>query len=118
MRFTINAAGGGTLTHKWQKNGADLNPLPEGVSGETTDTLQIENVARSHEGTYTCIVSNEAGPTPSNPAQLTVRKCLIQLFCGLPEIQQYSSRTDPFVFVLHIGIFLLVGWGRGGWGGI
>ena len=99
VRFTVNAAGGGTLTHKWQKNGADLNPLPEGVSGETTNTLQIENVARSHEGTYSCIVSNKAGPTPSNPAQLTIRKCLIQLFCGLQEIQHYSSRTDPFVFV-------------------
>ena len=118
MRFTVNAAGGGTLTHKWQKNGADLNPLPEGVSGETTDTLQIENVVRSHEGTYSCIVSNEAGPTPSNSAQLTIRKCLIQLFCGLPEIQQYSSCTDPFVFVLHIGIFLLVGGVGGGRGGI
>ena len=79
MRFTINAAGGGTLTHKWQKNGADLNPLPEGVSGEATNTLRIKNVAKSHEGTYSCIVSNEAGPIPSNPAQLTVRKCLIQL---------------------------------------
>ena len=76
MTFIITTTGGGTLTYKWQRDGADLSPPPEGVSGETTDTLQIDNVQKKHEGTYTCIVSNAAGPTPSNPAQLSVRKFL------------------------------------------
>ena len=76
MKFTITATGGGTLTFKWQWDGADLDPLPEGVSGETTSTLQINNVKKKHEGTYKCIVSNAAGPTTSNPAQLTVCKFL------------------------------------------
>ena len=75
MRFTVTATGGGELTYKWQRNGADLDPLPEGVLGETTCTLKIDNVQKSHQGGYTCIVSNAAGPTPSNSAQLTVRKC-------------------------------------------
>ena len=106
--FTIAATGGGDLTYEWQWNGADLDPLPEGVSGDTTSTLQIDNVKKSHQGDYTCIVSNAAGPTPSERAQLTVRKCmyfvfLLQIFvyyqkssighnsfCALSKIQQYA----------------------------
>ena len=80
MWFTVIAAGTGKLTYKWQRNGADLDPLPEGMSGETTSTLEIDNVKKSHQGDYRCIVSNAAGPTPSNPAQLTVRKCLCLVF--------------------------------------
>ena len=76
VKFTITATGGGNLTYKWQKNGADLDSLTDGVSGETTRTLQIDNVKKKHKGTYTCIVSNAAGSIPSNPAQLTVCKFL------------------------------------------
>ena len=87
MRFTVTATGGGELTYKWQRNGTDLDPLPEGVSGETTRTLMIDNVEKSHQGNYTCILRNAAGPTPSNPAQLTVRKCFYLVFI----IQQYMK---------------------------
>ena len=80
VRFTITTTGGGDLTYKWQRNGADLDPLPEGVSGETTHTLKIDNVEKSHQGDYRCIVSNAAGPTPSNPARLTVRKYFYIVF--------------------------------------
>ena len=79
VRFTVSATGGGDLTYKWQQNGADLDPLP-GVSGDTTSTLQINNVKKSHQGDYTCIVSNAAGPTTSERAQLTIRKCFYLLF--------------------------------------
>ena len=75
VKFTVTTTGGGTLTYKWQRDDAELNPPLEGVSGETTDTLQITNVEKKHKGTYTCIVSNAGGSTPSKPAQLTIRKC-------------------------------------------
>ena len=65
VQFTVSAIGGGDLTYKWQRDGADLDPLAEAVSGEATDTLKIDNVKR-HKGTYTCIVSNAAGDTTSN----------------------------------------------------
>ena len=80
VRFTVTATGGGDMTYKWQRDGADLSPLTEGVSGETTDTLQIANVKKSHEGTYMCIVRNAAGPTSSECAPLTVRKCFYNVF--------------------------------------
>ena len=74
--FTVTATGGEDLKYKWKRNGVDLNPPPAGVSGESTNTLKIQNVKKNHEGTYTCIVSNTAGGVTSNPAQLTVRECL------------------------------------------
>ena len=87
VEFTVTATGGGDLTYKWQRDGADLNPPPERVSGETAATLQIDNVKKKHEGTYKCIVSNGAGPTSSKCAQLTVRKCFYLVFI----IQQYMQ---------------------------
>ena len=94
-KFTITATGGGDLTYKWQRNGADLDPLPEGVSGETTTTLQIHKVKKSHEGAYTCIVSNKGGDTTSNPAQLTVCKCLYLAFFYILKIS--------FVLAIRMG---------------
>ena len=87
VNFTIVATGGGNLTYKWQQDGADLDPLLEGVSGETTHTLQIKNVKKRHQGDYRCIVSNAAGTTHSKPAQLTVCKCFYLVFI----IQQYMQ---------------------------
>ena len=121
VKFTVTAnTDFGTLTYKWQRNGADLDSLPEGVPGETTSTLQIDNVKKHHEGTYTCIVSNEVGATPqkpvsnttSSPAQLTVRKynctlcmCLIQPFCALPEALQYIGPCRH-VWVHVLGVYI------------
>ena len=60
VEFTVAATTAfGKLTYKWQSDGTDLDPLLEGVSCETVDTLCIDNVKKNHEGTYTCIVSNE-----------------------------------------------------------
>ena len=75
VEFTVAATTDfGTLTYKWQRNGVDLDPLPEGVSGETTDTLTIASIQERHKGMYTCIVGNAVGETTSKPAQLTIRK--------------------------------------------
>ena len=84
--------------YKWQQDGAEINPPPEGVSGETTSTLQIDSVKKSHEGTYTCIVSNLAGTTPSKPAQLTVSKFLFLAFL----IPSFENFDDRFVLTKHM----------------
>ena len=73
VTFTVAATtDAGSLTYQWQLNGADLNPPPAGVSGATTSTLTITNVQESNEGMYRCVVTNDAGDTTSNAAQLTV----------------------------------------------
>ena len=94
MKFTVNTTGGGDLTYKWQRDGTDLDPIP-GVSGETASTLQIENVKKSHNGTYICIVSNAAGPTPSKPVQLTNSKFLYLVFL-----------IQSFAYILNRGFVL------------
>ena len=86
VEFTVTATGDGDLAYRWQRNAADLDPPPEGVTGETTNTLHIDNVEKKHEGTYKCMVSNAAGSTPSNCAQLTVCKLLYLVFI----IQQHT----------------------------
>ena len=106
VKFTVTATGGGTLMYKWQRDGADLNPLPEEVSGETTSTLQIDSVKKQHKGTYTCIVSNAAGTTRSKPAQLTVSKFLYLTFL-IPSFENFEDR------------FVLTNiWNRGRWAGL
>ena len=72
--FTV-AATGEDLAYKWQRDGADL--LEEGgVSGTATNTLTITSVQKRDSGTYRCVVSNDAGETSSDPAELTLRECL------------------------------------------
>ena len=93
VEFTVTATGAGNLKYKWHWNDASL---PEEVSGETTNTLKIEDVKTKHQGTYTCTVSNSGGNITSNSAQLTICKCLytmflIQMFCTLQEIQHYTQ---------------------------
>ena len=87
MIFTVTATtDAGTLTYLWQRNGANLDPPPVGVSGAITNMLTIDSVLESNTGVYTCVVSN--GPTStttSNAAQLKLREllyyvCLFQSF--------------------------------------
>ena len=62
VKFTLMAnTDFGTLTYKWQWNGADLDPLLEGMSDETAATLELDSIKKSHQA-------------PSKHGQLTVRK--------------------------------------------
>ena len=89
VTFTVTATtDAGTLAYLWQRNGANLDPPPVGVSGATTNTLTIDSVQESNTGVYTCVVSNApSSTTTSNAAQLTLREflyfvCLIQPICA------------------------------------
>jgi len=87
VTFTVAATtDAGPLTYQWQLNGADLTPPPAGVSGATTTTLTIANVQESNEGMHICVVTNDAGDTNSNSAQLTV----CELSYMYMTCQQYS----------------------------
>jgi hypothetical protein len=55
----------GDFTLQWRKNGVD-------IPGETTSTLQLNNVQASDAADYTVVVSNATGPTHSDVATLTV----------------------------------------------
>ena len=72
VTFTVQAAGTKPISYHWQ-----WSPYKEGVSGDwqscsgaDTATLTIQNVQRSNEGSYRCVISNLAGSQTSKPATL------------------------------------------------
>jgi hypothetical protein len=64
VTFQVMAAGSGTLSYQWQKNGTNL-------LGATRSTYTIPGVQQEDSGTYRAVVSNFAGSTPSANAVLT-----------------------------------------------
>ena len=76
VTFMITATtAAGTLSYRWQRNGSDI-AASSGVSGLNSSTLSIANVQEGREGSYGCVVMNDAGSTTSTTAQLTVCKCM------------------------------------------
>ncbi len=65
MTVVANANNSGTLRYQWKKGGSD-------IVGATLATLSFSDAALTASGLYQVIVSNDAGPTPSREARLTV----------------------------------------------
>ena len=67
--FTCNVMGGPNNVFEWQLNSVTL-------TNETMDTLLLTNVAISEAGTYTCIITNDAGEETLE-AELFIRPNII-----------------------------------------
>ncbi len=65
VTFTVAATGRPSPTYQWQLNGASL-------TGETNSSLTLLGVTTNHAGVYTVALTNAAGFTNSQPANLTV----------------------------------------------
>lgn len=70
VTFRVKVVGTEPFNYQWQLNGADVNGAA--YSGANDFTLEISGVNEGHEGTYTCIISNECGQIISDPADLDV----------------------------------------------
>ena len=70
-QLTVTAAGSGTLSYRWQKNGADLTD-GGGILGSTSATLTISPAAPAHAGAYRCVVTGQCGTATSDEALLSV----------------------------------------------
>ena len=72
MTFTVRAAGTKPISYHWQwnqeKEGVSENW--QSCSGADTPTLTIQNVQKSNEGSYRCVIRNCAGSETSKPAKL------------------------------------------------
>ncbi|MBX2903562.1 MAG: immunoglobulin domain-containing protein [Chitinophagales bacterium] len=69
--FTVVAAGAGTLTYQWKKNGTNLSNGGN-ISGATTATLGISNASASDAANYSVVVTGTCGSATSNNAALTL----------------------------------------------
>ena len=69
--FNVVATGSGPLSYQWRKNGSNL-AYDSRITGATTATLSIANLALTDAGDYSVAVSNTAGGVTSNAAALTV----------------------------------------------
>jgi hypothetical protein len=69
--FQVVATGTPPLTYQWKKGGVNIRDAGS-ISGSTTATLTLTNVAAADAGDYTVTVSSPAGTVTSSPATLTV----------------------------------------------
>jgi len=71
VSFSVTASGTPAPAFQWQKNGANLADGGN-VSGSTTATLTLSNVAGSDAAAYRVVATNANGSATSNNATLTV----------------------------------------------
>jgi len=71
VSFTVSATGTGALSYQWQFNGVNL-ANGSGISGATTDSLSIKNIAAADAGSYSVIVSDSSSSVSSATATLTI----------------------------------------------
>ncbi|HEU5078606.1 MAG TPA: immunoglobulin domain-containing protein [Opitutaceae bacterium] len=63
--FSVVAAGSGTLTYQWYRNGVALG-------GENSATLNLVNITENDFGSYTVKISNSLGSVTSAPVTLSL----------------------------------------------
>jgi len=63
--FTVAAIGNPAPTYQWQKGGTD-------IAGATGTSYNIASALLADAGSYTCVVTNIAGSSTSDPAVLTI----------------------------------------------
>lgn len=69
--FTVQATGTSAVSYQWFKDGVALAD-GGGVSGATTATLSIANVAAANQGSYAVVISNDSGSVESRAAALVL----------------------------------------------
>jgi len=69
--FAVTASGTVPLGYQWQKTGVNLSDGGK-VSGATTATLNLANVATNDDASYQVVVTNNYGSVTSTVATLTV----------------------------------------------
>ena len=67
--FTVTC--GDPVSYQWTFNGVNLSD-GNGVAGSAGPQLVLQGVGAGNNGSYACVVTDEAGSTPSSPATLQV----------------------------------------------
>ena len=84
VKLTVDATGLGILSYKWLKDREDIDEiLYPNCSGVDTATLTITPFSSEYEGSYSCLVKDEAGQEiESNPINVkgTLLKSHLKLY--------------------------------------
>ncbi len=78
--FSVTATD--AVNYQWQTVGVpsvDISTSDPGYTGADTASLTVLAVDLGDTAMYQCVARNGLGPTTSDPAQLTVRKCIKSL---------------------------------------
>jgi hypothetical protein len=84
VSFTVSATGFGPFYYQWQFN--DTN-----ISGATSSTLAVTNIAQCDLGSYAVVVSNAFGAVTSSNAVLSMYPFLATPFAGLDTYWGYTN---------------------------
>ncbi len=79
VTLSVAATGAVPITFQWRRNGAP-------IAGATDDDLVLSPVALTDAGAYDVVVTNPAGSTPSDAAQLTVQALPVADFTTLATV--------------------------------
>ena len=105
VSFSLNATSNGTLSYQWYKDGElvtyDTHPYCDGAM---TPTLKIRAVLTEYEGTYSCLVSNEAGSIESDSAQLGVGKLKADIIL-LSQYNYYGLHMCLSILIEYLWFF-------------
>ena len=77
--FTVEASGIEPLNYKWEWKPAESKEWQQLCDTQefNSATLTIPSVQKSNEGSYRCVISNDAGSETSKPAELSVGKKIV-----------------------------------------
>lgn len=87
VTFTVAASGTAPLSYQWRRNGANL-------SGAASPTLSLTSVTTNQSGSYTCLVTNNAGSATSTAATLTVNPVLAPTITTQPSSQTVTMGAN------------------------
>jgi hypothetical protein len=106
VSFTVAAAGEGTLSYRWRRNGAEMAD-GNGSFGTATPVLTIGPIGTTHGGLYECVVTGACGTTLSSAAWLTIRCAdAVASFDSLPAStgEVAGPQLDSYLNSLGISI--------------
>ncbi|MBL9143918.1 MAG: SUMF1/EgtB/PvdO family nonheme iron enzyme [Verrucomicrobiaceae bacterium] len=99
VTFNANVVTGiAPFTYQWRKNGAK-------ITGATASTYTIASAQQSHEGSYTCLVTNTFGSMAPTAAALTVNDPVTFVVPPLTQAANVGDEVTLHVQVTGTGPF-------------
>ena len=97
--FSVTATGT-NLTYRWRKDGINLTDGGD-ISGATTATLSVANIATADEGLYDVVITGLCSVENSAAAQLSVNDNIV--ITGQPVNVTQCEGTSAVFTVVHTG---------------